>query len=531
VWWVLRVLIGVIDLGDPRRKARMASIARECLSAEGCSLPLLTGKKGKGAVKGAQRFMSNEHVPIDGLRAGLYDVTLEQAVQCRLLVVAFDPTLLDFSGQNQKKDRKTIGDGRGKGYVWLNSAGIDPDTGRFLGPVHQTVVSADGPDDTQVCDYTLGATKTKEFQKLLHNPKQQFLAHALAVHERAPKDLVIVFVADREFDDGLNLRVLAGLPENRHFIIRGNDKRAVQVVPAPWIPRGRQSPLALNRVNRARGSNDEGLEDIYLHDLVQALPLKRSRVIDLDARGRVCADGKGAVHQAALGVGATKICLARKSHRAMKAGISEVPVWLNLVVIRQINAPPPGKKPLEWILLTDLPIETREDIEHVVDLYACRWRIEEFFRTTKDILKVEESELDDAKATARLLFFVTLKAMFLDRLRQAAGVTAGVPPTAAQRQALEHGAQRAIEIERKVAAGGQPPSRLTHGQRATMTLGLIAYRGGWASRNGDYLGNQVLMRGLSVFLHDVGEGRYAWLVQDDATQPGDFSTVARLVGS
>jgi hypothetical protein len=40
-----------------------------------------------------------------------------------------------------------------------------------------------------------------------------------------------------------------------------------------------------------------------------------------------------------------------------------------------------------------------------------------------------------------------------------------------------------------------------------------------------------LMRGLSVFLHDVGEGRYAWLVQDDATQPGDFSTVARLVGS
>ncbi|MEK7737636.1 MAG: anti-sigma factor [Pseudomonadota bacterium] len=65
-----------------------------------------------------------------------------------------------------------------------------------------------------------------------------------------------------------------------------------------------------------------------------------------------------------------------------------------------------------------------------MNLYGCRWRIEEFFRTVKDVLKVEESELDDAKSTARLLFFVTLKAMFLDRLRQAA-TRRGMPRLAA----------------------------------------------------------------------------------------------------
>ena len=203
--------------------------------------------------------------------------------------------------------------------------------------------------------------------------------------------------------------------------------------------------------------------------------------------------------------------MTRKSGRAMKAGIDEVPVWLNLVVIRQTNTPLPGKKRLEWILLTDLPVSTREEIETVVDLYACRWRIEEFFRTCKDILKVEDSELDDAQATARLLFFVTLKAMFLDRLRQAAGLAAGVPPTPEQRKKLEAGEKRAVEIELRRRETGRPVPKLSAEYRSVMMLGLIARLGGWASCNGAHLGNQVLSRGLPVFLHDVAEGRYAWL--------------------
>jgi hypothetical protein len=47
-----------------------------------------------------------------------------------------------------------------------------------------------------------------------------------------------------------------------------------------------------------------------------------------------------------------------------------------------------------------------------------------------------------------------------------------------------------------------------------MALGKIARLGGWAGRKGDNLGNHILLRGPPVFLHDVFEGRYAWLVAD-----------------
>ena len=45
-----------------------------------------------------------------------------------------------------------------------------------------------------------------------------------------------------------------------------------------------------------------------------------------------------------------------------------------------------------------------------------------------------------------------------------------------------------------------------------MALGLIAQRGGWI---GTSLGNYILLRGLPTFLHDVAEGRYAWLLAKD----------------
>ena len=515
-FWLLNVLVRVLKLGDKRLNARVAAIAKACLAGSRCSLPVIAGRE-KGAVKGAQRLLSNKRVKLKDLRASIYEVTWEQAQLCKVLVVAFDPTLLDFSKQNQKKDRAVIGNGGGRGYTWLNSAAVDPVTGRFLGPLHQALVSANGPDDMDVCDYVLGATKTKQFTELLFNPKQQFLAHALMVHQRAPEDMELVFVADREFDDGLALRVLVGLAKNRHFVIRANDKRVVQVAPAPWLPANRKVPAkdGLPKWKDAPEDRDQALLDIYVHDLVAALPMQASRTLPLDPRGRVCPDGKDGVHEAQLSVGATRIRLARQSKRGGKAGISEVPVWLNLVVVRQTNAPMPGKKPLQWILLTDLPIDTREQIERVVDLYGCRWRIEEFFRTTKDTLKVEESELDDAESTARLLFFVTLKAMLLDRLRLEAGIAAGVPPTTQERKALEAGAQKAIKIEEERMATGKPPPPLSSRERATMTFGLIAYEGCWSSRNGDSLGNEILLRGLRVFLTLLAFGHYAWLYDDD----------------
>ena len=55
---------------------------------------------------------------------------------------------------------------------------------------------------------------------------------------------------------------------------------------------------------------------------------------------------------------------------------------IHVVMVREAH-PPAGQAPVNWVLLTSEPIDTREQVERVVDTYRCRWLIEEFFKALK----------------------------------------------------------------------------------------------------------------------------------------------------
>lgn len=503
-----RVFSVGLDLGDERLDERVEQMSVACLDSAGGSVRKLFGDKA-AEQKGAQRLLSNERVKIAGLREALYALSFDEmtARDARRAVVAFDPTYLDFTFQEDKSDRRRIGDGRGLGYVWLNSAIFEPQ-GRLLGVAHQTLVDDDGPDDADHVEYAPKVRGRRLRRALAENPAQQFLIHAQTVDRRAPPQFELVFVADREFDDGLALRSLEGLSSRSRFVVRSNASRVVQVRSAPWIPAQRTVPSPENRVGQ---SDDESVVDIYLKDIVEMSPLAPMCDLPLDSRGHVIRSGRRPARIAHVSAGGVAIRLARSSKRARRAGIAEQPVWLNLVVVRELD-PPEDIRPLQWVLLTDLSVETLDEIRFVVDCYACRWRAEEFFRTTKDGMKLEQSRLDDAASTARLLFFITLKAMFLDALRADAGLAAGAPPTDEQRRALLEGGPRAEQIECDRQAG-QPVPPLARRARALMLLGLAARYGRWAGRRGDSLGNYVLLDGLRIVLHDISMGHYLWLLE------------------
>src|SRR5208337_292161 len=57
-------------------------------------------------------------------------------------------------------------------------------------------------------------------------------------------------------------------------------------------------------------------------------------------------------------------------------------VFVNVVHVREI-APPEGEEPVEWILVTTLPIDTIEDVIAIIRYYTVRWMIEIFFRVLK----------------------------------------------------------------------------------------------------------------------------------------------------
>jgi hypothetical protein len=68
-------------------------------------------------------------------------------------------------------------------------------------------------------------------------------------------------------------------------------------------------------------------------------------------------------------------------------------VYVHVILVREEH-PPTGEEPIEWLLVTSLPIETFAEVTTVLDYYCCRWEIEIYFRTLKSGCKIEELQLE-----------------------------------------------------------------------------------------------------------------------------------------
>ena len=55
---------------------------------------------------------------------------------------------------------------------------------------------------------------------------------------------------------------------------------------------------------------------------------------------------------------------------------------VNVLLAQEIH-PPEGQEPIEWLLITTLPIPAFADAQQIVLWYPFRWRIERFHYTVK----------------------------------------------------------------------------------------------------------------------------------------------------
>lgn len=67
---------------------------------------------------------------------------------------------------------------------------------------------------------------------------------------------------------------------------------------------------------------------------------------------------------------------------------------INAVLISEID-PPKGVEPIDWLLITTLPIDTAEQVKLIVSLYAKRWFIEVFFKVLKSGCKIDAPHLQE----------------------------------------------------------------------------------------------------------------------------------------
>jgi hypothetical protein len=337
-----------LDLGDPRRTQRALKVVAAMAKRPQDSLPASLGTDAE--LEGAYRLLNNEHVDYDDLLSEHRDRTIERAEQAGQVLVLHDTTTCTFKH----------GDPREIGYLPTGKAGffvhaslvVDAGRqGRPLGVLHveplwRSQRSGRGSRKKKVSGVEAASWKHRESERW---------GRCVQECSEALEGCSVVHVMDREADKyelcshmlEHGQRFVVRSRHNRRLAATEDDEFLQQVLSKACIVAEREVYLS-----RREGSTAPRAQSSSPPRLARAATLSISAAAVTIRRPRNVAES----HPACLSV--------------------------HVVMVREAH-PPAGQAPVNWALLTSEPIDTREQVERVVDTYRCRWLIEEFFKALK----------------------------------------------------------------------------------------------------------------------------------------------------
>jgi Transposase DNA-binding/Transposase Tn5 dimerisation domain/Transposase DDE domain len=174
--------------------------------------------------------------------------------------------------------------------------------------------------------------------------------------------------------------------------------------PVHWLIRAAQNDRLLmtpqEKINSAPGaetsdSDQSGSDEQRLRAAVLASPVLFQKEISIRGRDQKIKCKTGSRDQpresrtAQVEVRAKTVQLCPPD----RARVKLAPVTINVVLVREID-PPAGDVPVEWLLLTTLPIESAEQVRQIVQYYTVRFMIEVLFRVLKSGCRVEERRFE-----------------------------------------------------------------------------------------------------------------------------------------
>jgi len=167
-------------------------------------------------------------------------------------------------------------------------------------------------------------------------------------------------------------------------------------------------------------------------------------------------------------------------------------VTINAVLVSE-EKPPQGDVPIEWLLLTNLPIADAEQVRTVIQYYTIRWMIEVFFRTLESGCRVEDRQFEHIDRLTNYLaicLIVTWRTLMVCRLgREFPEISCEAVFEAAEWKSV-------YQVVRNEPPPKQPPS-------LREMIRMVAQLGGYVDRSrSDEPGPQTVWLGLQR-AHDI----------------------------
>jgi hypothetical protein len=380
------------ELADRRLNKRLEVILTSLGDRPTASIPAACG--GYSETTAAYRFFDNEKVTFDSVLDSHLQKTRERMAAQGVVLVPQDTTEIDLTRPVQQvKGAGPLDDGPRRGVFLHALCGFTQD-GTPLGMVHAIpIVREDkplGPAEERAKKRKETPIEEKESQRWVETLKIcQEVAGALPSTQ-------VICLADSESDIYEVLVAAQAEPHRADWIVRACQNRAVKP--------------------------DENVESSanLLRERAMAAPVLFTNTISVRGRkSKVACETRGRrqsreSRKAEVEVRAVCITLRPPSRRDRQLP----PVTVNVVLVRE-SSPPDGEPPVEWLLLTNLPIDNAEQVCQVVQFYCVRWMIEVFFRTLKSGCRVEErlfEHIDRLLPCLAAYLIVAWRALYLCRL-------------------------------------------------------------------------------------------------------------------
>jgi hypothetical protein len=370
-------MFGSAELGDRRRTARLAATFDQLRRHPGSTLPNKLASPPD--LKALYRLMDRPEVTHESLMTPLRAYTLKNMAACRgAVVLIHDATELDYTDRQPLAEHLgQIGSGWGRGYICQNVLAVDSQTHSVLGLLDQILHCRDRVPKTETLpEHRARATR----ESLLWIKGTRHL----------PRDRRCVDVADQGAD------TFEFLEHEHHggrtFVIRACKCRVVQ------------------------GGHDGRGPEQYLSDYVHGLPELDRFTMDVQSQRNSDGSFRPARTEAEFAVRGGPVLIHPPHARCGEHGNAPLPLYAALLT--EVH-PPKGEEPVEWLLLTNEPVNGFEDAWRVAGWYECRWVVEEYHKGMKTGCGVEELQFTTADRLQPAIALLSAVALTLLDLRDA----------------------------------------------------------------------------------------------------------------
>lgn len=413
---------------------------------------------------GLTRFFRNPRVTVDEILRAAAERTGAAAAGRHVLLIEDTSEINYQSKAKRKRGLGRVGNGADVGLFVHPALAVDADNGALLGLAGATI-------------WRRTRVKEDDYQSLPIEEKEscRWIATPLKAGTFLSSAARVTVIADREGDI---YEAFARLPDDHTDVL-------------------------------IRAARDRALADIGGGMLAKIAAEPEAGRVAFDLPGR---PGRTA-RQATLAVRFCPVTLRQPQRGADRRDPSQLS--LTLVEAREID-PPPSEEPIVWRLLTTHAATTLAEAARIIDLYRCRWIVEQLFRTLKSQgLNLEDSFISDGDALECLAATALIAAASVMQLVQGRDQAGSAPPAARVFSPAEISVIEALvpKLEGKTEKQKNPHPR----QSLAWAAWCIARIGGWNGYARERPpGPITFARGLRRF-HAIAEG-FA-LAADNSQEP------------